>query len=316
MRQNFCKTLLVLTVLFLGVSCKKGNEEKEKKQEVKREVVKNELKAFDYMPKMPVNGKLKGVVELGASGFNLFIIEVDKDKNWRVTRKEFGNSLIAESMTSSKEVKNTLREYIQKIFKLGVKSKDIHFVVSSGAAKEKITKKISSALKRLGYFVNIITPEKEAQYAFVATLPKGYEGKAFVVDMGSGNTKISYMQDGKIVGKETYGAKYFKKNIDSKIVYDDVKEKVSNIPVENTKTCFIIGGVPYNMAKLTRKDKERYTVLFSDVSKYNSLVQKKGEKIVSGLNIYKSILDNSNCDNVVFDWDSNFSIGFLLSLSY
>ena len=32
---------------------------------------------FAYTPPAPVNGKLKGVVELGATGFNSFIIRVD-----------------------------------------------------------------------------------------------------------------------------------------------------------------------------------------------------------------------------------------------
>jgi len=33
--------------------------------------------SFSYLPAAPVNGKLKGVVELGASGFNSFIVRTD-----------------------------------------------------------------------------------------------------------------------------------------------------------------------------------------------------------------------------------------------
>ena len=36
---------------------------------------------FDYTAPAPVDGKLKGVVELGASGFNSFIVNIDKQKN-------------------------------------------------------------------------------------------------------------------------------------------------------------------------------------------------------------------------------------------
>jgi hypothetical protein len=38
------------------------------------------------------------------------------------------------------------------------------------------------------------------------------------------------------------------------------------------------------------------------------------KKMGSGLNIYKAITDATNTDTFVFDWDSNFTIGFLLGL--
>ena len=49
---------------------------------------------FNYTPAEPVNGEKKAVVELGASGFNYFAVEIDKDKNWKILKKEFGNSLV------------------------------------------------------------------------------------------------------------------------------------------------------------------------------------------------------------------------------
>ena len=42
--------------------------------------------AFSYRPTAPVGGKLKGVVELGASGFNLFIVRVDNQRNWKLEK--------------------------------------------------------------------------------------------------------------------------------------------------------------------------------------------------------------------------------------
>ena len=36
--------------------------------------------------------------------------------------------------------------------------------------------------------------------------------------------------------------------------------------------------------------------------------------MASGLNIYKGFVDATNTDTFVFDWDANFTIGFLLSL--
>ena len=37
--------------------------------------------AFAYNPVAPVKGTLKGVVELGSSGFNMFIVRVDAQRN-------------------------------------------------------------------------------------------------------------------------------------------------------------------------------------------------------------------------------------------
>jgi hypothetical protein len=57
------------------------------------EATTSETAAFAYTPPAPVDGKLRGVVELGASGFNSFIIKVDKEKRWNLEKSEFGNSL-------------------------------------------------------------------------------------------------------------------------------------------------------------------------------------------------------------------------------
>jgi hypothetical protein len=38
------------------------------------------------------------------------------------------------------------------------------------------------------------------------------------------------------------------------------------------------------------------------------------KKMGAGLNIYKGLVDATQTDTFVFDWDANFTIGFLLSL--
>lgn len=271
---------------------------------------------FKYQPIKPINGKLKGVVELGASGFNSFIINVDADKNWEIKHKEYGNSFIAESATNALEIQSKLKKYIQNIIDFGVEADQIHFVISSGAAKVNITKNIKAALNKMGYVVNDVTAEQEAQYALKAVLPQKYEQTAFVIDIGSGNTKISYVNEDKIIGLETYGAKYFLKNIEDKIVYDDVYTRTKTLPKQRLIQSFIIGGVPYQMAKSLRKGNERYTVLNKDISTYEEVVGKKGKKVACGLNIFKAINDASHTNAVVFDWDANFTIGFLLELPY
>lgn len=265
---------------------------------------------FNFTAPMPVNGKLKGVVELGATGFNSFIIRLDAQKNWKLENAEFGASLVHENMATDEDIRQGLKRYIQKMLDFGVQGKDIHFVVSSGAAKSEVTTKITSVLRTMNYFVNVVTPQQEAQYGYKAAIGSGYENKGFVLDIGSGNTKIAFKQGAWVTGIECPGAKYYQNGTSDAAVYQEVKSKAAQVPAALRQTCFIIGGVPFELADQTRKDKEeRYTPLMSP-----GAYQAKGEKQKAGLNIYKAVADATGCQQFIFDWDANFTIGFLLSL--
>lgn len=265
--------------------------------------------AFNYTPLAPVNGALKGVVELGAAGFNSFVVEIDQKKNWKLQKAEWGNSLVYDGMASGKEVTQTLKQYIGGLLDYGVGGKNIHFVVSSGATKVESTQTIIKAIRSLGYVVNTVTPEQEAKLALKCVLPPSYEGKAFVVDIGSGNTKVSWIEGGQPRGIETYGAKYYVDNTSDNEVYLDARSKAAQVPDSKRSTCFIIGGVPFTLAKEVRQGEERYTPL-----KAPSEYQPEGAKEKCGLNIYNAIADATGCQQFIFDWEANFTIGFLLTL--
>jgi hypothetical protein len=264
---------------------------------------------FSYTPPGPVAGKLKGVVELGASGFNSFIIRIDADKNWKQEKAEFGNSLVTENMASEDDIRIGLKKYIGGMLDYGVSGRDIHFVVSSGAVKAEGTQKIINVLKSLKYFVNTVTPEQEGKLGLKCVQPAKFADNSFVADIGSGNTKISWKEGGKISAIETYGAKYFQNNVSDDVVATEVKAKTKQIPSDKREVCFIIGGVPFELAKKVRQGKERYTVLDAP-STYNL----DNAKSKAGLNIYKSIAEATGCKQFVFDWEANFTIGFLLDL--
>ncbi len=265
--------------------------------------------AFNYTPPAPINGTLRGVVELGATGFNSFIIRMDERKNWKLEKADYGASLVYEGLASDDDIRKGLKNYIADMLAYGVGAKNIHFVISSGARKVPVTEKISRELKTLGYVVNEVTPEREAQLALRSCLPRDYASRAFVVDIGSGNTKLSWMEGSRIVGIELPGAKYRQNNLSDDAVYREVREKAARVPSHLRSTCFIIGGVPYELAKQTRNGKERYTVLKAP-GEYTA----QGDKQAGGLNIYKAIADATGCRQFVFDWDANFTIGFLLEL--
>ncbi|GAB2538579.1 hypothetical protein [Spirosoma aerophilum] len=265
--------------------------------------------SFTYTAPEPQNGQLKGVVELGASGFNSFIVRIDDQKRWKLEKAEFGNSLVMENMASDQDIRTGLKSYIGKMLDFGVGGRNIHFVVSSGAVKAEGTQKIINVLKSLNYFVNTVTPEKEGSLALQAVLPAEYAGNSFVTDIGSGNTKISWKEGESVKALETYGAKYYGNGTSDDVVATEVKAKAKQVPSDHRKTCFIIGGVPFELAKAVRKDKERYTVLDAP-----SAYKLESAKSKAGLNIYRSIAEATGCNQFVFDWDANFTIGYLLTL--
>lgn len=266
--------------------------------------------AFSYRTEAPVNGRLRGVVELGASGFNMFIIRVDNKRNWKQEKSEFGNSLVMENMATEEDVRTGLKAYIGKMLDFGVPGRDIHFVVSSGAALSENTRRITKGLEALRFVVTTVTPEREGALALRAALPATYATKGFVMDMGSANSKISWYVNGQPRVQDTFGSKYYEKNIDDATVVAAVKAKAAQVPVNLRGTCFIIGGVPYELAKAGRQGQEPYTILKTPTD----YPQLSGAKIKSGLNIYQALAEATGCQQFVFGYDTNFTIGYLLSL--
>ena len=265
--------------------------------------------AFDYSPPSVSNGKLKGVVELGASGFNSFIVNIDAQKHWEMKKKEFGNSLVMENMATDDDIRIGLKKYIAGMLDYGVAGKDIHFIVSSGAMKAEVTQKIVSVLKSMNYVVNPVTPEQEARWGLKCVQPKEFSDNSFVCDIGSGNTKLAWTDGGTVKTQETFGAKYFQANTTDETVYAEIQTKANPIPASKRKTCFIIGGVPSDLAKLVRTGNERYTVLNAPAA-----YKVENAKTKAGINIYKAVADATGCKKFVFDWDANFTLGFLLDL--
>lgn len=268
-------------------------------------------RSFDYTPEKPQNGILRGVVEVGATGFNSFVINMDKEKRWEIVSKDFGESLAYEDMVSTDDIRAGLKKYLAGMFEKGVNKKNMHFVISSGAQKAPKTATVAAELKKMGFVVNLVTADKEGKFAFKATVPPNFQEDSFLADIGSGNTKISWQQNGELKTLELPGAKYFQNGTADESVYNEVKQALSAIPANKRNVGFIIGGVPFTLAKQTRKGEERYTVLNAP-----DTYKAKDKKMSSGLTIYKGIKDGTNCDTFVFDWDANFTIGFLLSLRY
>jgi len=260
---------------------------------------------------VPINGTYKGVIEVGASGFNSFVVNMDKDKNWELVSKQFGKSLAYEGFATIQDVQTGLKEYISDISTKGVAGRNIHFVMSSGALKNEKTKMIADAIEKMGYVVNRVTPEQEGKYALRAVLPRNYWSNSYVVDIGSGNTKISWYEGTSIKSVECSGAKYYAIPKTDQDVYNEIQTVVTKIPSSNLQYCFIIGGVPYQLAKSVRNGNERFTALSSP----DTYSAGDDVKFKCGINIYRAIYESSKTNTFIFDWDANFTIGFLSTLN-
>lgn len=260
----------------------------------------------------PINGTYKGVIEVGASGFNSFVINIDKDKNWEMIDKQFGKSLALEGQLTVEDTKKGIKDYLSNMFDKGVKGSNAHFVISSGALKEPKNKEIVAKIRQAGYVVNEVNADQEGKCGLRASVPKSYRDNSFSVDMGSGNTKINWYENGNMRSIEVPGAKYYQQDITDQNAYNQVVEAVKKVPVSLRKNCFIIGGVPAQLAKKIKvSDDERYTQL-SPADDYSAGTDKK---LQCGLNIYRAIAETSKTENFIFDWDANFTIGFLMNLN-
>lgn len=257
------------------------------------------------------HGVEKGVIEIGASGFNAFAANIDKKGDWEIKYKQFGASYAAEGALNLDTVEKKLDEYIQILEEKGVRPENIHFVVSSGAMKMHNAQFISQALTQKGYIVHPISATDEGKFAFEASLPSFYRAQSFCVDLGSGNTKISYLENGKIHSIECEGAKYYLKNISDSTVEKNVKNAMAQVPNNKRQYCVIIGGVPFQLAKSVRKNRERFTYLNDAIKN----AKEDSPKMHSGLTIIHAIVNNTGEDTeYTFDWDASFAIGFLLHL--
>lgn len=255
------------------------------------------------------NGKTKAIIELGATGFNYFIVDIDKSKNWNLKKPKFGVSLAKEGLITSEIVLNKIADHISDIAGYGVSSpvkNNIHFVVSSGAMK---AQNITNVIKGIEtqYHVNRVSAEEEAKYGFLASVPQNYLNSSFFIDVGSGNTKIAWNDGNEIITKETYGSKSFQENTDTATVIREIKNIIKQIPAQNRVNCIVIGGAAFKIAQAQRKlPNEKFTILNLEIFNPEGMQEQFGKIIIN------SIQKESSCDNIIFDWDSNFSIGFLV----
>lgn len=266
-------------------------------------------RSFDYQPPMPVGGQLYAVIELGALGLNYFIADIDKQNRWSLRASSYGRSNIIYGVNTTSEILNQIFEFRKEIMQYGVKGTNIHLIASSSAVKASIVEELKVELAKKKLDLDYINSTDEGQYALIATIPPEFVEESFLVDIGSGNTKLSWIDEGDTLSIDIHGSKYFLSDVQDTTVFREVRDAILEIPEKNRNLCFMLGGMIYEFVKdEIEQNEQRYFVLRSP-GEYPV----DNEKLRAANVIYNALF-LAPTYSYIFDSQSNFSIGYLLNL--
>jgi hypothetical protein len=287
--------LILASVILSGCQVDPENEQKEAKN-------------FNFQKEEPFNGTDYGLIVLGSSGFDAFHVIIDQNDRWSLIDAQFGVSGVYDRMASLDSVKSGLELYVDRFENKGIRQENIHFLVSSSAIQSPQVIGIVTVLKQIGLKVKPVTVEEEGKYALLATLPTGYESTGFVIDMGSGNTKIAYYDGNNTNILSTYGSKFYERKTSTSIVVKELNGLLDQSNIGSRSFCFIIGGAPYRMSESFEPINEYYTPFDSLMNPENI----SNEQIRNGWIMLKTIVEHTGSENITFDRKANFSIGYIL----
>lgn len=299
----------VFVIIFFLTACTKNTERAKNVPLTDSKVVpQNNEKSFDYKPELPVKGKLFAAIEIGSAGLNYFIVNMDKENRWTLVESGFGESELIENTTEIETIFFKIESYKRAILRSGVRKKDIYVIASSSAIELSKMEDIRSRLELSGIKLRTVNAEQEGYFDLLATVPVEFVEESFLIDIGSGSTKVTWITELDTFSIETFGSKYYMNDIHDTTTFRIVRDQLLQIPLKNRNLCFMLGGIPYEFAAVTGKKVGRYTIL-QQPGKYSPSSQKgKAGKI-----LYSAFYLEPTY-SYIFDWDANFSIGYLMSM--
>ncbi len=302
--------LSILLFIAWTLSCENANNKGSKKSLPKQPETSNSKRNFEYEPPKPVNGDLSAAIELGSLGLNYFIVSIDISGNWMLEKSVFGRSNIIYGANNTQALVKEILDFRNRIKAEGVEESNIHIIASSSVVKIEDISKFNNELAKSGLKIRSIDPEKEAKYALKATIPKEFTEESFLVDIGSGNSKLSWIENDDTLSIEIHGSKYFLSGVQDTTVFREVRNALLEVPTKNRNLCFILGGMIYEFLKdEIQSSKKRYFVL-----KPPGVYPRDNEKLKAG-NVIYSALYHEPTYSYIFDSESNFSIGYLLEIN-
>ena len=150
---------------------------------------------------------LYGGVEIGSKGVKAVALEISiKDEELydikELFRENINTTIIsgvketgAFSSEGIHETAQAVKALINKIKEKGVPDKNIFVIASSAISSVNNKENLSDKIKELtGYSTNFLTVNEEVLYNIAGVLPGRYYYNSIVIDIGSGNTKIGYLE--------------------------------------------------------------------------------------------------------------------------
>lgn len=308
-RQIGSLVVFVTVLLFLACSDGRYSGQKSKQNAGEKPTFEQQMHAFSYTPATPVNPEKFTVIVVGSAGLDEFTINADKNDNWELIEAKYGETGIIAGKATKQQLLDSVSQKVNRYLKEGIPERNIAIVMSSSAIQSQIAKDfIVDLSRRFSIMTKIVTEIEEGQFAYRAVIPREFQEEAFIVDIGSGNTKISWLENGEIVSVDGPGSRYHLDNLTDAHITSQFAAMTASVPVESRTYCFLIGGAAFEISSSTDKYNERYTVLDS-LSSYD-LPSKRAQ---GGLAILKGIEQGTGTSNFIFDWESNFGIGYILS---
>lgn len=296
----------ILFLLIISWGCSEKKEAADEEKTISRP--SSSTKSFNYQSEKPINGHTYATIEIGSAGLNYFIVNMDDQNRWSLIKSGFGESSLIQGNANVDAIFLKIESYKRDIIKAGVAKDDIYVIASSSAIEQNKIEEIRSRLGISGIKLKSVNAQQEGLYDHLVTVPKEFVDESFLVDIGSGSTKITWISKNDTISLETIGSKYYLSDIHDTTAFRTVRDILLKIPLANRNLCFLLGGIPYEFAAVTNDKIGRYTLL-NQPGKYSPSSQ-KGK---SGKIIYSAIyLDPTY--SYIFDWDANFSIGYLMSL--
>ncbi|MEQ6168861.1 hypothetical protein AAOE16_16805 [Ekhidna sp. MALMAid0563] len=303
----FIKVCFIFLILLTSCGVKKSSKEETKPRPPKEQAVL-EKPSFDYQPRVPENGELNAVIELGSLGLNYFIVEIDNDGCWRLERSSYGRSNFIYGVNTNAEIIANIKTFKNEIVNYGVNPKNIHLIASSSVVKSEDIPALNSQLTDVSLKIESINAADEARYALLATVPREFIDESFIVDIGSGNTKLAWVEKDDTLSVEIHGSKYFLSEVQDTTVFREVRDALLQVPEKNRNLCFMLGGMIFEFVKgEVEGSDDRYFVL-DPPNEYPI----DNEKLKAANVIYNALYLEPTF-SYIFDRDSNFSIGYLVS---
>jgi Ppx/GppA phosphatase family len=238
-----------------------------------------------------------------ARGFQFGIKDIESS-SIRTFFEENENTTIIASMKDGLLSESAISETADMVASLIKKMRAIEsnckaFVVgSSGVANAKNHSELANIVKqRVDDLddMDFISGKEEAEYGFIASVPQQFWYSSVIIDIGSGNTKIGYMNKKNefkadeipfgsvtLTKKAAYGGENFSKELDLIInssVRPSLREVSLRIPgLMNQKNVYWIGGAAWSTANFMRPDQSLRDVVMmnnADIKRFIAALNDK-----------------------------------------